>query len=243
MAVSGAADRSGAVTLWREVRVGDQFWLSSFWTYLQFSWADILDLAVQHVVVVLISVAIGTVVGVLLGIATYRTERPRELVLAVTGTFLTIPSLALFGVFLSIRALGLGAKSVVLALVLYSLLPITRNTIVGLRAVDPAVVESAQGMGMDRRQRLLHIELPLAWPVILTGVRVSTLILIGIAAIGAYIRGPGLGRLIFDGLARIGSAVSLNLVLAGTLGVIVLAILFDLAYTLLNRVTVPRGLR
>ena len=87
----------------------------------------------------------------------------------------------------------------VVALVMYSLLPIVANTIVGLREVDPAIVESAQGMGMSRAQRLLRIELPLAWPVILTGMRVSTLIALGIAAIGAYINGPGLGNDIFDG--------------------------------------------
>ena len=87
----------------------------------------------------------------------------------------------------------------VVALVMYSLLPIVGNTIVGLREVDPAIVESAQGMGMSRGQRLWRIELPLAWPVILTGMRVSTLITLGIAAIGAYINGPGLGNEIFAG--------------------------------------------
>jgi osmoprotectant transport system permease protein len=132
---------------------------------------------------------------------------------------------------------------VVLALVLYALLPIVRNTIVGLREVDPAVVESAQGMGMGRRARLLRIELPLAWPVVLTGMRVSTLILIGIAAIGAYINGPGLGDIIFSGLAQIGSASALNLVLGGTLGIIVLAVLFDLVYVLIFRLTIAKGIR
>jgi osmoprotectant transport system permease protein len=190
-----------------------------------------------------ISVAIATVVGVALGVATYRTDRPRELVLAVTGTILTIPSLALFGLFLGIPGLGLGSRSVVVALVLYGLLPIVRNTIVGLREVDPAVVESAQGMGMGRTQRLLRIELPLAWPVIVTGMRVSTLILIGIAAIGAYIQGPGLGQLIFSGLSEIGSATALNEVLAGTSGVIVLAVLFDLVYVVISRLTIRRGIR
>jgi osmoprotectant transport system permease protein len=127
--------------------------------------------------------------------------------------------------------------------VLYGLLPIVRNTIVGLREVDPAVVESAQGMGMGRTQRLLRIELPLAWPVIVTGMRVSTLILIGIAAIGAYIQGPGLGQLIFSGLSEIGSATALNEVLAGTAGVIVLAVLFDLVYVVISRLTIRRGIR
>ncbi|MDQ3423971.1 MAG: ABC transporter permease [Actinomycetota bacterium] len=202
-----------------------------------------LELAIEHAIVVIISIVIATVIGVGLGVATYRTERPRELALAVTGTFLTIPSLALFGLFIAIPGLGLGARSVVVALVMYALLPIVRNTIVGLREVDPAVVESAQGMGMGRGKRLLRIELPLAWPVVLTGMRVSTLILIGITAIGAYINGPGLGDLIFSGLAQIGSATALNLVLAGTLGVIVLAVLFDLLYVLIIRLTIPRGIR
>lgn len=218
-------------------------WYDSLKIYLQYYWRDVLSDAVDHLVIVAISIAIATVVGVGLGVATYRTERARELVLAVTSTILTIPSLALFGIFLSIRGLGLGTRSVVLALVLYGLLPIVRNTIVGLRSVDPAVVESAQGMGMSRRTRLLRIELPLAWPVILTGVRVSTLILVGIAAIGAYIRGPGLGNEIFDGLASIGNATALSKVLAGTLGVIILALLLDAVYVVINRLTVPKGIR
>lgn len=221
----------------------EQSWLSSFWAYLQFSWEHILGLAVDHALVVLVSVAIATVVGVSLGLATYRTQRPRELVLAVTGTFLTIPSLALFGVFIAVPFLGLGWRSVVVGLVMYGLLPIVRNTIVGLREVDPAIVESAQGMGMGRSAQLLRIELPLAWPVILTGMRVSTLLLVGIAAIGAYIRGPGLGNDIFDGLARIGSASAVNLVLGGILGIMLLAVLFDLFYVLVSRLTVSKGLR
>ena len=221
----------------------DEGWLSSFLTYLEFAWEDLLELSIEHALVVLVSLAIATVIGIGLGVATYRTDRPRDLVLAVTGTLLTIPSLALFGLFITLPGLGLGARSVVLGLVLYALLPIVRNTIVGLREVDPAVVESAQGMGMGRWQRLLRIELPLAWPVVLTGMRVSTLILIGIAAIGAYINGPGLGDVIFSGLAQIGSASALNLVLGGTLGIIVLAVLFDLVYVLIFRLTIAKGIR
>jgi len=218
-------------------------WYSSFWTYLDFARDDVIELTIDHVLVVLIAVALATVIGVTLGVLTYRTERPRELVLAVTGTFLTIPSLALFGLFIAIPGLGLGGRSVVVGLVMYGLLPIVRNTIVGLREVDPAIVESAQGMGMGRTERLWRIELPLAWPVILTGMRVSTLVLIGIAAIGAYINGPGLGELIFSGLARIGSATALNQVLAGILGIMVLAVLFDLVYVAIFRFTTSKGLR
>ncbi len=219
----------------------DISWYSSFWTYLEFTWQDLIQLAIDHAVVVIISVVISTVIGVGLGVLTYRTERPRELVLAVTGTFLTIPSLALFTLLIQIPGLGLGANSVIVALVMYGLLPIVRNTIVGLREVDPAVVESAKGMGMGRAAQLWRIELPLAWPVVLTGVRVATLLLIGIAAIGAYINGPGLGEPIFG--ASIGSAAALNDVLSGTLGVIVLAILFDLVYVVISKFTTSKGIR
>lgn len=221
----------------------DVSWYSSFWTYLQFTWHDLLQLAIDHALVVIISIGIATVVGVALGVLTYQNERARTLVLAVTGTFLTIPSLALFTLFIQLPGLGLGARSVILALSLYGLLPIVRNTIVGLREVDSAIVESALGMGMGRTERLWRIELPLAWPVVLTGVRVSTLLLIGIAAIGAYINGPGLGEPIFDGLANIGSASALNQVLSGTLGIIVLAVLFDLVYVGVFRLTTSKGIR
>lgn len=216
-------------------------WWESFRLYLEFTWEDLVQLAIDHAVIVAISVLLATVIGMGLGVATYRTERPRELVLAVTSTFLTLPSLALFTLLIQVPLLGLGAKSVVVALVMYGLLPIVRNTIVGLREVDPAIVESAQGMGMTRAERLWRIELPLAWPVVLTGVRVATLLLIGIAAIGAYINGPGLGEPIFG--ASVGSASAGNQVLAGTLGVVVLAILFDLVYVVIFRFTIPKGIR
>ncbi len=202
---------------------------------------DMLRLGLEHIAVVGVSVLIATVLGVGLGVATYRRARARELVLAVTSTFLTIPSFALF--VLLIGPLGLGAEPVVVALTLYGLLPIVRNTITGLREVPPDVVESAQGMGMGRTQRLIRIELPLAWPVILTGVRVATLILVGIATIGDVVLGPGYGALIFTGLARVGSPVAVNLVLAGMVGVIVVAVLFDLAFNVLGRLTTSRGVR
>ncbi|MDQ3166088.1 MAG: ABC transporter permease [Actinomycetota bacterium] len=218
-------------------------WWVNLWAYLELRWDLVLEDAIDHVVIVVLSVALATIIGVALGVATYRTQRPRDLVLAVTGTFLTIPSLALFGIFIAVPGLGLGGRSVVVALVMYGLLPIVRNTIVGLREVDSAVVESAQGMGLGRRQRLLRVELPLAWPVILTGIRVSTLILIGIAAIGAYINGPGLGEEIFAGLANLSSVTALSDVIAGTLGIVILAILFDLFYVGVSRITIPKGIR
>lgn len=202
---------------------------------------DMLELGLAHAAVVGAAVIIATVLGVLLGVLTYRRERARDLVLALTGSFLTIPSFALF--ILLLGPLGLGWQPVLLALVLYGLLPVVRNTITGLRGVDPAIVESAKGMGLNSRQRLLRIKLPLAWPVIITGVRVSTLVLLGIAAIGAIVNGPGYGELIFTGLARVGTPVAVNLVLAGTVGVMILAVLFDLIFYATQRLTTSRGIR
>lgn len=215
--------------------------MNSFLQFLLNRRSDMLELGLQHILLVAVSLVLCSVIGIALGVATYRTDRPREIVLAVTSAFLTIPSFALF--ILLIGPLGIGAKPVVVALTMYGLLPIVRNTITGLREVDPATLESAQGMGMGRAQRLMRIELPMAWPVIVTGLRVTTLILVGIATIGAIVDGPGYGSLIFDGLARVGSPIAVNLVVAGILGVIVVAILFDAAFSLLDRLTTSKGLQ
>ncbi|WP_439380818.1 ABC transporter permease subunit [Amycolatopsis lexingtonensis] len=177
---------------------------------------------------------IGTAIGVL----TYRRRWLGSLATTTTAAFLTIPSIALLGIL--IGPFGLGLTNVLFALVLYALLPITRNTIVGLRGVDPAVVDAAHGMGLGRVRVLWRVRLPLAWPVILSGIRVSTQITIGIAAIGAYVKGPGLGNEIFDGLGRFGSVNSLNQVLTGTVGIMVLALLFDLAYVVVGKLTAWR---
>ncbi len=213
----------------------------TLWEFLGRRYDDMLEAGLQHIVLVGVSVLLATVIGVALGVATYHTERPREIALAVTGSFLTIPSFALF--VLLIPPLGIGFPPVVVALTMYGLLPVVRNTITGLREVDPAIVESAQGMGLSRRQRLTRIELPLAWPVIVTGVRVTALILVGIATIGAVVDGPGYGEFIFDGLARVGSPVAVNLVLAGMIGVIIVALLFDTAFNLIGKLTTSRGIR
>ncbi|HLV06023.1 ABC transporter permease [uncultured Georgenia sp.] len=213
----------------------------SFVEFLRNRGDDWVELGIQHAAVVAISVVLASVLGVALGVATYRRERPRELVLAASGAILTIPSFALF--ILLLGPLGLGWKPVIVALTGYGLMPVIRNTVTGLRAVDPAVIESARGMGMNRRQQLLRIELPLAWPVIITGIRVTTLVLLGIAAIGAIVNGPGYGEFIFTGLARVGTPVAVNLVLAGALGVMVLAVLFDLLFYAAGRLTTSKGIR
>lgn len=213
----------------------------SFWEYLAGRHQQLLMDAWQHASAVFQCVVAATVLGVLIGIATYRSEWAGGLTTTATATLLTVPSLAMIG--LLIPAVGLGVPPTVIALTLYGLLPVVRNAIVGLRGVDPALVDAADGIGMSRTARLLRVELPLAWPAILTGIRVSTQMLMGIAAIAAYASGPGLGNEIFRGIASLGSANALHQVLAGTLGIIALALLFDAGYVLLGRLTIPRGIR
>ncbi|MBU2666298.1 ABC transporter permease [Actinoplanes bogorensis] len=197
--------------------------------------------ALDHIVVVGISVGIALVLGCALGVLAHRSPRLRPPILAVSATLLTIPSLALFAMFIPL--LGLGTPPAVVALVLYALLPIVRNTVVGLGSVDQSVLRAARGMGMGSWRRFLRIELPLAWPVVLTGVRVSTQVVVGIAAIAALVNGPGLGNEIFRGLRSLGSPFALNLVLGGTLGIVVVALLFDAFFIALRRLTTARGIR
>lgn len=213
----------------------------NFWEYLVNRHQQLLTDAYQHASAVFQCMVVATVLGVLIGVATYRSEWAGNLATTTTATILTVPALALIG--LLIPVVGLGVPPTVIALTLYGLLPVVRNAIVGLRGVDPTLVDAATGIGMSRPARLLRVELPLAWPPILTGIRVSTQMLMGIAAIAAYASGPGLGNVIFRGLASLGSANALNQVLAGTLGIIILALLFDAAYVLIGRLTIPRGIR
>jgi osmoprotectant transport system permease protein len=214
----------------------------SFLQFLERSQERIVRLALEHLVIVLEAIAIGTVLGVALGVLVARRPVARAVVLASTGLILTIPSFALFSLLLGLIG-QLGTAVVLPGLVLYSLLPIVRNTVTGLLSVDPAVVESAKGVGMGPARRLLRIELPLAWPVVLAGVRVSAVLLVGIAALGALVQGPGLGELIFAGLRIIGSPNASNLALAGTLAIVVIAVLLDVLFLLLARLTTSKGLR
>ncbi|MCF1594954.1 ABC transporter permease [Streptomyces muensis] len=213
----------------------------SFWEYLGNRHQQLFTDALQHASAVFQCMVVATLLGVLIGVVTYRSEWAGNLATLTTSGILTIPSLAMIGLLIPI--VGLGVPPTVITLTLYGLLPIVRNSIVGLRGVDPTLVDAARGIGMSRLTRLLRVELPLAWPPILTGIRVSTQMLMGIAAIAAYASGPGLGNVIFRGLASLGSANALNQVLAGTLGIIVLALLFDAAYVLIGRLTIPRGIR
>lgn len=193
---------------------------------------------IQYVVAVTL-----TAIVIAVGVGIWVRHRPlaREVALGISSVFLTLPSLALFVIFIPVVGLGFGPAFI--ALTMYALLPILRNTVTGLNAVSPAVLESARGMGLSSRQRLWKIELPLAWPVIMAGVRVSTLLTTGIAAIAVLVGGGGLGDFILSGLRRLGLPTSYESMWTGTILVILLALVFDALFILITRATTSRGLR
>lgn len=218
-------------------------YLRNFPPYLGENWRELLDLTIEHAQVVLVALLVATIVGVGLGVATYNRPGPARLVLSITGTFLTIPSYALFALFVPIFGLSQRYYATLVALTMYSLLPIVRNTITGLRGVDRAITESATGMGLSQWERMRRIELPMAWPVIIAGIRVSMLLIVGIAAIAAVVGGPGLGNPMFRALGRTGLQSGFNLVFSATLAIVVLALVLDMAFSLFARLTTSRGLR
>ena len=166
--------------------------------YLLSHFDQVLELTLQHIQVTLVAVILAVAIGVPLGILIARWRRLDSLVLGVAGLLYTIPSLALFAFLLPF--LGLGVKPTILALILYSQLAIVRNTAVGINNVDRAIIEAATGMGMTHQQILRKVELPLALPVIMAGVRTVTVMDIGVATIAAYIGAGGLGVHLFRGI-------------------------------------------
>ena len=213
------------------------------WASQAEGWGSILERVIEHVQLVAMSMAFATAISVVLGVLVHRVSALRGPILGFAAVMLTVPSLALFAIFISIPAIGVGDRGPIIALTLYSILPILRNTIVGLEEVDGAVKESAKGMGLNPTQRLLRIELPLAWPVILTGIRVATLLNIGIAAIAPLVGGTGLGRYINDGLQRFPDVTSGERMWTGVLFTILVALVADLLFAVLRRFTTSKGLR
>lgn len=202
---------------------------------------EIIELTLEHVLVVLISLVVASVVGVLVGLLVWDRPVARSASIATAGVILTIPSMALLTILIPI--MGLGWLPTVFALSIYSLLPIVRNTVVGLREVEPAVIESARGMGLSDARILFRVQFPIAWPVILTGLRVAAQLAVGIAAIAAYVAGPGMGEYIFKGLSMLGAANALNFALTGTLAIVLIALAFDALFIIVNRITTSRGIR
>jgi osmoprotectant transport system permease protein len=198
---------------------------------------EILALTGEHVVLVGVAAILAVVIGVPVGVALTRRPALARPVLGFANAVQAIPSLALFGFLIPVPLIGgIGARTAIVALVVYSLLPILRNTHAGIRSVDPAVVEAADGIGMTAGERLRMVELPLAVPVVLAGIRVAVVVGVGLATIAAAIGAGGLGVLIYRGVAT----VDHRLILAGALPAAALALAFDFALGAVERRLAPR---
>lgn len=193
------------------------------------SWSEIFIRIGEHLILVLIAITIATAIGVPLGILITRTPKFAKPILGIANAVQTIPSLAIFGFLISVPFLGgIGKTPAIVALTLYSLLPLISNTYIGIQSIDPAIREAGKGMGMTDKQLLFQVEIPLALGIIMAGVRVATVICVGIATIAAAIGGGGLGVFIFRGIATVNN----QLILAGAIPAAAIALIADtiLAY-------------
>lgn len=187
--------------------------------------AEIIQRTTQHLILVGIALSLAVLIGIPLGIILTRKPKLNQLILGTANTIQTIPSLALFGFLIPIPIIGgIGDRAAIVAITLYSLLPIIRNTVVGISQIDPAIKEAGRGMGMTDQQLLLQVEIPLSFSVILAGIRVATVLAIGLGTIAAAIGAGGLGVLIFRGLATVNN----QLLLAGAVPAALMALVADL---------------
>lgn len=211
------------------------------WQFISDRRVQILVNAWNHAYLVILALIFATIIGVALAVLVTRLPRLEPLANALSAIGLTIPSFALVGILLPISKLG--TSTALICVTFYAVLPILRNAVVGLQGVDKTLLESARGMGMSELASLFRVRIPLAWPVILAGVRVSAQMSMGIAAIAAYVLGPGLGGYIFTGLTQIGGKNAVNYAVVGTVGVVIIALVLDLLLLLLGRLTISKGIR
>ncbi len=213
----------------------------TLWEYFLKNQDHIRELATAQMQLLVLVMGITAITGIGMGLLVWRRTTAAEALTNFFAAILTIPSLAMLT--LMIGPFGLGWLPTVISLLLYAQLPVIRNTIVGMRSVDPAILESASAMGMSRWKVLFRIQFPLAWPVIIAGLRVSSMLIFGISSIAAYVGGPGFGDLMFAGLASLGAFNSMNQTIIGALGITVLALLFDALFVVGRRLTTSRGIR
>lgn len=196
--------------------------------------SDLITAIGEHILLSFISLVLGILVAVPSGVILSQTKRVASIVIGITGVLQTVPTLALLA--LMIPFFGVGKIPSIIALFIYSLLPILRNSYLGMRSVDSSLIDAAKGMGMTDKQLIFKVQLPLAIPVIMAGIRLSAVYVIAWTTIAAYIGGGGLGELIFNGL----DTFRPDLILGGTIPVIILAILTDLMAGVIEKKISPR---
>src|SRR5699024_5656615 len=196
----------------------------------------ILETFLQHMYLSFVALAVGTIIALPLGIFVARYRKFAEPIIGVTAILQTIPSLALFGFLVPL--IGIGSKTALIALIIYALLPIVRNTYTGLTSADESIIDAGKGMGMTPQQILVKIELPIALPIIMAGIRTATVLTVGIATLATFVGAGGLGDVIYRGLQSYNN----SLVLAGALPVALLAIIFDYVLKWVEKKVTPKGI-
>ena len=205
------------------------------WEWLRENfWEDIVPAVQGHIFLSFISIAIALVISLPVGVLSARYRKIYPPVTFVTGVLYSVPSLAMFAILVA-AGISIGPTPVIIALVVYSLLILIRNTVAGLDSVPPETIDAARGMGLTDRQILVRVELPLALPIIVAGIRIAVVTIIGIATIGAYVNGGGLGKLIFDGINR----QFPTMIIAGAVLATALAIVADLLLLAIERYLRP----
>ncbi len=213
----------------------------SFLEFLSGRWPELVELTIQHIVLVTASVGAAIAIAVPLGLAITRIPALGRPLLGFASVIQTVPSLALFGLLIPLPLIGgIGSRTAIIALILYALLPILRNTVTGVKQLDPAILDAADGMGMTDWQRLTLVEIPLALPSIFAGIRIAAVVGVGLVTIAAAVGAGGLGSFIFRGLAMLDS----RLLFAGAIPSALLALAADGGLALLeSRLAFSRGVR
>jgi len=210
---------------------------NSFISFIVDRKSQIIELFIQHIQLTLFAIVIAIIIAIPLGILIVRYRKLSGPVIGVTNVIQSIPSLALLG-FL-IPALGIGSKPAIIMVVMYSLLPIVKNTFTGLTNVSPALIEAADGMGLTNTQVLLKVRFPLAMPIIMSGIRISAVTAVGLMTIAAFIGAGGLGYLVFSGVQTVDN----NMILAGAIPACFLAIVLDFILGKIEDIVVPEGIK
>jgi len=206
--------------------------------YFITNWAKIIDYTLAHLYLISISITLSLILWVSVGIIIRNREKTANSLLGVGSLIMSVPSVSLYGILMTIPAFGLNMRSAVFALVLYSMIPIVRNVYTSLNEVDPAILESARGMGMTEKQILWKVQLPMALPVIIAGIRVALVMMVGIATLAVFIGERNLGQLIYQGIVR----TKTEMIVSGALLVSAISITVDIIMGVLKRILVSPGL-
>lgn len=211
--------------------------LLDFFSFFSSRKEEIIKLIFQHIELTLLAVFIAVLIGVPLGILIAKVKKLSKPIIGIANVVQAIPSLALLG-FL-IPALGIGSNPAIVMVVLYSLLPIVKNSYIGLIGIDSNILEAAEGMGMTKNQILMKVQIPLAMPIIMGGIRIAAVTAVGLMTIAAFIGAGGLGYMVFSGVQTVNN----SMILSGAIPACILALLIDFIIGKLEKKVVPKGIR